>query len=101
MEHGLDDIVLMTEHPRVVDGMRTQVTTATIRQPNGVASANSYAIIGWADTRNANDLSQAQDNYATAVQFAPLPTTKNTTAPVISSATSTSTQPSGRVCFTV
>lgn len=54
-----------------------------IRQPNGVASANSYAIIGWADTRNANDLSQAQDNYATAVQFAPLPTTKNTTAPVI------------------
>ncbi|MDP1804721.1 MAG: hypothetical protein Q8K72_06110, partial [Acidimicrobiales bacterium] len=54
-----------------------------IRQPNGVASTNSYAIIGWADTRNANDLSQAQDNYATAVQFAPLPTTKNTTAPVI------------------
>lgn len=54
-----------------------------IRQPNGVASTNSYAVIGWADTRNANDLSQAQDNYATVVQFAPLPTTKNTTAPVI------------------
>jgi hypothetical protein len=54
-----------------------------IRQPNGVASTNSYAIIGWADTRNANDTSQAQDNYAAAVQFSPLPTTKNTTAPVI------------------
>ena len=54
-----------------------------LRQPQGVASTNSYAIIGWADTRNANELSQAQDNYASAVQFAPLPTTKNTTAPVI------------------
>jgi hypothetical protein len=54
-----------------------------LRQPNGVASTNQYAIIGWADTRNANDLTQTQDNYATAVQFAPLPTTRNTTAPVI------------------
>ena len=54
-----------------------------IRQPNGVASTNSYAIIGWADTRHANETSQTQDNYATAVQFAPLPTTRNTTAPVI------------------
>ena len=48
-----------------------------------MASTNSYAIIGWADTRNANDLTQTQDNYASAVQFAPLPTTSNTTAPVI------------------
>lgn len=54
-----------------------------IRQPNGIASTNSYAIIGWADTRNANDLTQAQDNYAAAVQFSPLPTTKNTTAPAV------------------
>jgi hypothetical protein len=54
-----------------------------LRQPNGVASTNSYAIIGWADTRNANELTQAQDNYASAIQFSPLPTTKNTTAPVI------------------
>jgi hypothetical protein len=54
-----------------------------IRQPNGVASTNQYAIIGWADTRLANDVSQAQDNFASAVQFSPLPTTKNTTAPVI------------------
>jgi hypothetical protein len=54
-----------------------------IRQPNGIASTNSYAIVGWADTRLANDVSQTQDNFAAAVQFAPLPTTKNTTAPVI------------------
>ena len=33
-----------------------------LRQPNGVASTNSYAIIGWADTRNANELTQTQDN---------------------------------------
>ena len=54
-----------------------------VRQPNGVASTNQYAIIGWADTRHANEVSQTQDNYATAVQFAPLPTTRNTTAPII------------------
>jgi hypothetical protein len=54
-----------------------------LRQPGGVASANEYAIIGWADTRNANVVTQTQDNYAAAAQFAPLPTTKNTTAPRI------------------
>ena len=54
-----------------------------LRQPLGVASANQYAVIGWADTRNANVVTQTQDNYASAAQFAPLPTTKNTTAPVI------------------
>ena len=48
-----------------------------------MASTNQYAIIGWADTRNANDLTQTQDNYASAVQFAPLPTTSNTTAPIL------------------
>ena len=54
-----------------------------IRQPNGVASTNQYAMVGWADTRNATDLTQTQDNYASAVQFAALPTTKNTTLPFI------------------
>ena len=54
-----------------------------LRYPVGVGSANQYVMIGWADTRNATDLTQAQDMYASAVQFAPLPTTKNTTAPVI------------------
>ena len=54
-----------------------------VRQPNGVASTNQSAIVGWADTRHANDTTQTQDNYAVAVQFAPLPTTKNTTAPAI------------------
>jgi hypothetical protein len=54
-----------------------------LRQPVGVASANQYVLIGWADTRNATDLTQTQDNYASAVQFAPLPAAKNTTAPII------------------
>ncbi|MGH9281076.1 MAG: sialidase family protein [Acidimicrobiales bacterium] len=54
-----------------------------LRYPNGVASTDEYALIGWADTRNANELSQAQDSYAAGVQFAPLPTTKNTAAPII------------------
>lgn len=51
-----------------------------LRQPNGVASADEYAIVGRADTRNANDVTQTQDNDASAAQFEPLPTTKNTTA---------------------
>lgn len=54
-----------------------------LRQPVGVASTNQYAMFGWADTRNATDLTQTQDNYAAAAQFAPLPTTKNTTAPIV------------------
>lgn len=54
-----------------------------IRQPNGVASTDQYAVIGWADTRQANDLTQTQDNYSSAVQFAPLPASGNTKAPVI------------------
>ena len=54
-----------------------------IRQPNGVASTNEYAIVGWADTRLANDVTQTQDNFASAVQFSPLPTTANTTAPIV------------------
>lgn len=54
-----------------------------LRQPGGVASANEYAILGWADTRNANELTQTQDNYAAGVQFEPLPTRTNTTAPLI------------------
>ncbi|MGH9222333.1 MAG: sialidase family protein [Acidimicrobiales bacterium] len=53
------------------------------RYPVGVGSANSYAIIGWADSRLATDLTQTQDSFASAVQFEPLPTTKNTTAPYI------------------
>lgn len=54
-----------------------------LRYPVGVASTNEYAFIGWADTRNGNDLNQAQDAYGSAVQFKALPTTKNTTAPII------------------
>jgi sensor c-di-GMP phosphodiesterase-like protein len=54
-----------------------------IRQPNGVASTNQYAIFGWADTRLANDNTQTQDNFSTLAQFSALPSTKNTTAPKI------------------
>jgi hypothetical protein len=54
-----------------------------LRYPPGIASANQYAFVGWWDTRNGNDLNQSQDAYGSAVQFSPLPTTKNTTAPII------------------
>ena len=44
-----------------------------LRQPPGVASANSYAAIAWADPRFADDLSQTQDNFGVVAQFSPLP----------------------------
>ena len=54
-----------------------------LRQPPGVASANQYAAIGWADTRLANDETQTQDDFGAAVQFVALPATKNTVLPVV------------------
>ncbi|MGH7685603.1 MAG: sialidase family protein [Candidatus Dormibacteria bacterium] len=39
------------------------------RNNPGVASANEFAAVGWADTRNANAATQTQDNYASIVQF--------------------------------
>ena len=54
-----------------------------LRMPPGVASANQYAWMGWADTRLANDTNQTQDVYGAGVQFAGLPTTKNTTLPKV------------------
>lgn len=44
-----------------------------LRTPPGVASANEYAAIGWADTRLADAESQTQDNFGATVQFEPLP----------------------------
>jgi hypothetical protein len=54
-----------------------------IRQPPGVASANQYATIGWADTRLGNDTTQTQDDFSAVAQFAPLPATRSNVAPVL------------------
>jgi hypothetical protein len=54
-----------------------------LRQPPGVASANQYAAIGWADTRLANDLTQTQDDFGASVQFSLLPARTNTVLPVL------------------
>jgi hypothetical protein len=54
-----------------------------LRQPPGVASANQFAAIGWADTRLANDETQTQDDFGAAVQFSAIPATKNTVLPVV------------------
>ncbi|MDQ4068270.1 MAG: glycoside hydrolase [Actinomycetota bacterium] len=44
-----------------------------VRQPPGVASANEYAVFGWADTRFGDEVTQTQDNFSTIAQFKPLP----------------------------
>jgi hypothetical protein len=54
-----------------------------VRQPPGVASANQYAAIGWADTRLANATTQTQDDFGDVAQFAALPSTTSTLAPLL------------------
>jgi len=54
-----------------------------LRQPPGVASANQYAAIAWADPRFADDETQTQDNFGLVAQFSPLPAEENTSLRVI------------------
>jgi hypothetical protein len=57
-----------------------------IRFPPGVASTDQYAAIGWADSRFADQESQTQDAFGSTAQFKALPTTKNTTLPIVAAA---------------
>jgi hypothetical protein len=57
-----------------------------LRYPPGVASTNQFAVIGWAEARQPDPLNETQDVYGTTVQFAPLPATANTTAPILAAA---------------
>lgn len=54
-----------------------------VRQPPGVASANQYAAFGWADSRLGNPDTQTQDVFGDVTQFAPLPATGSTVAPIL------------------
>lgn len=54
-----------------------------IRQPPGVASANQYAVFGWADTRLGNQTNQNQDDFSVVAQFAPLPNRSSTVLPML------------------
>ncbi|MGH2703908.1 MAG: sialidase family protein [Actinomycetota bacterium] len=54
-----------------------------LRQPPGVASTNEYAWIAWADPRLADEVTQTQDDYGAAVQFAVLPSATNPVLPVV------------------
>lgn len=49
-----------------------------IRQGPGVASANEFAAIGWADARFADPETQTQDNFGVVAQFSPLPHDEDT-----------------------
>lgn len=57
-----------------------------IRFPPGVASTDQYAAIGWSDSRLADQESQTQDAFGSTAQFKALPTTKNTTLPIVAAA---------------
>ncbi len=48
-------------------------STGDVRQPPGVASADSYAAFAWYDTRLADEQTQTQDNFGVVAQFSPLP----------------------------
>ncbi|MFN2608329.1 MAG: sialidase family protein [Acidimicrobiales bacterium] len=73
--------VVVTDRP--VDFNLGVSFNSDLRQPPGVASASQYAVVGWADTRLGSDLTQTQDDFGAAVQFSPLPATRNTALPVL------------------
>ncbi|HEX3541881.1 MAG TPA: sialidase family protein [Acidimicrobiales bacterium] len=73
--------VLVSDRP--VDFNRGVSYNSDLRQPPGVASANQYAVVGWADTRLSTEDTQTQDDFGAAVQFAALPATRNTVLPVV------------------
>lgn len=57
--------------------------TGDVRQPPGVASTDSYAVIAWPDTRFGNQQTQTQDNFAAIAQFSPLPAEDESILPTI------------------
>lgn len=63
--------VLVTDQP--IDFNLGISYNSDVRQPPGVASANEYAAIGWADGRLGDQTSRTQDGFASVAQFAPLP----------------------------
>jgi hypothetical protein len=71
--------IVITDQP--IDFNRGVSFNSDLRQPPGVASTNQYALVGWADTRLGNDVTQTQDDFGAAVQFSLLPSTTNTTLP--------------------
>lgn len=54
-----------------------------IRQPPGVASANEYAAVGWADPRLANTDTETQDDFGAIVQFDTVPASTSPLWPII------------------
>jgi hypothetical protein len=54
-----------------------------LRHPPGVASANQYAAIAWADPRFADPTTQTQDNFGVVAQFSPLPSDEDSTWPTV------------------
>lgn len=45
---------------------------ADIRQPPGLVASDALTVVGWDDTRHANDVTQTQDVYSSAVQYRPV-----------------------------
>ena len=73
----------MVVNDRPIDFNRGISFNSDIRQPPGIASANQYAAIAWADPRFADKETQTQDNFGVVAQFSPLPWDKDTTWPTL------------------
>ncbi|MDP9005913.1 MAG: glycoside hydrolase [Actinomycetota bacterium] len=67
--------VAVTDRP--INFLRGISINSDVYQPPGVASADAFAAIGWADRRFADDETQTQDNFGVVAQFSPLPSDEN------------------------
>ncbi|MCA1844794.1 MAG: glycoside hydrolase [Actinobacteria bacterium] len=85
--HSNDDGVTWAPNQRVtdrsIDFTLGVSTNSDMRQPPGVASADEYAAVGWVDPRLANDLTQTQDVFGDLSQYAAVPASKSSTAPIL------------------
>lgn len=73
----------MAVNDRPIDFNRGISFNSDIRQPPGVASANQYVAIAWADPRFADNETQTQDNFGVVAQFSPLPPEEDSAWPKV------------------
>lgn len=71
---SFDDGASWTRNTRVTDRSISRrigvwYGNSDIRQPPGIAATNQFTLVGWDDTRNGDEITQAQDIYTSMLQY--------------------------------